>query len=137
VAKGLKSSTVTDHSLVRQMRIMNAKIEELQQDQIQSKKAAANREKMVEKHLKAREITTLKRKRCDSCSSEGPSNSSSAPKLTRKTNTATQKKPPQATKQAEMVLTAEALRKAIEEVKKVEIDNSKEGIFQASLSARG
>ena len=96
---------MTDPSLVRQMCIMNAKIEKLQQDQIQSKKAAADREKKVEKHLKeqAREITALKRKRCDSCSSEGPSNSSSAPK---------------------QVHTAEALREAIEEAKKVEIDNS-------------
>ena len=93
----------------------------------------------MEKHLKeqAREITALKRKRCDSCSSEGPSNSSSAPKLARKTNTAAQKKPPPATKQAEQVLTSKALRKAIEEAKKMEIDNSNQGIFQASLSARG
>ena len=48
VAKSLKStSSVTDP---RQMRIMNAKIEELQQHQLQSKKAAADREK-VERHL--------------------------------------------------------------------------------------
>jgi hypothetical protein len=52
VATGVKSSTVTDHSLVREMRSMNAKIEEFQQEQIQSKKAAANRERMMEKHLK-------------------------------------------------------------------------------------
>jgi hypothetical protein len=46
------SSSVTDPSLVRQIRIMNAKIEELQQDQLQSKKAATNRELMVERHFK-------------------------------------------------------------------------------------
>jgi hypothetical protein len=94
---------------------------------------------MMEKHLKehAREITSLKRKRCDTCSSEGQANSSSAPKLARKTNITAQKKSPPAPKQAEQVLTAEALRKTIEEAKKVEIDSSKEGIFQASLSARG
>ena len=47
--------------------------------------------------------------------------------------------PPPVTKQAEQVLTAEALRKAIEEAKKDYFlsDSSKEGIFQASLSARG
>ena len=120
---------------------MNAKIEELQQEQLQSKKAAANRERMMEKHLKehAREISALKRKRCDSCSSEGQTNSSSAPKLARKTNITVQKMPTPATKQAEQVLTAEALCKAIEEAKKDYLltDSSKEGIFQASLSARG
>ena len=102
---------------------------------------AANRERMIEKHLKehAREISTLKRKRCDSCSSEGQTNSSSAPKLARKTNISVQMVPPPDTKQAEQVLTAEALRKAIEEAKKDYhlTDSSKEGIFQASLSARG
>ena len=36
VATGVKSSTVTDLSLVREIRIMNAKIEELQQEQLQS-----------------------------------------------------------------------------------------------------
>jgi hypothetical protein len=78
---------------------MNAKIEELQQDQLQSKKAAANRELMVERHFKeqARQITAIKRKRCDSCSTEGSSNSSSAPKQARKNTTATKKKPPPAT----------------------------------------
>jgi hypothetical protein len=107
----------------------------LQQDQIQSKKAAANREKKVEKHIKeqAREITALKRKRCHSCSTEGTSNSSSAPKLARKTNTAAKKKPPPATKQAVHVLMSEAVKEA----ENLEIDNSEEGIFQASLSKRG
>jgi hypothetical protein len=116
---------------------MNAKIEELQQ----SKKATDNRDRMMEKHLKehAREISALKRKRCDSCSSEGQTNSSSAPKLARKTNITVHKMAPPATKQAEQVLTAEALRKAIEEAKKDYhlTDSSKEGIIQASLSARG
>jgi hypothetical protein len=51
------------------MRIMNGKIQELQQDALQSKKAAANRELQVERHFKeqARQITAIKRKRCDSC----------------------------------------------------------------------
>jgi hypothetical protein len=82
VAKRFKSpSSVTDPSLVRQMRVMNAKIEELQQDALQSKKAAANRELMVERQFKeqARQITAIKRKSCDSWSAEGSAHSSSAP----------------------------------------------------------
>jgi hypothetical protein len=116
-----------------------AKIEELQQDQLQSNKAAAYRELIVERHFKvqARQITAIKRKKCDSWSTDGSSNSSSAPKQAKKNNTATKKKPPPATKQAVHVLTAETMSEAVKEVKDMEIDDSEEGVFQATLSTRG
>jgi hypothetical protein len=94
---------------------------------------------MVERHFKeqARQITAIKRNRCDSCSTEGSFNSSSAPKQATKNTTATKKKPPPTTNQAVHVLTAEAMSEAVKEAEDMEIDNSEERIFQASLSAGG
>jgi hypothetical protein len=83
VAKGFKSSSETDPGWVmRTLGIMNAKVEELQQDALQIKKAASYREILVERKFKEQEkqITALKRKRCDSCSTPSSANSSSSGK---------------------------------------------------------
>jgi hypothetical protein len=144
VDKSFKSlSSLTDPVLVmRQFRIMNVKVEELQQDALQTKKAAAYREIQVERHFKeqAKQITALKRKRCDSCSTEGAASSLSAPKQAKKITTTKRKLPPAASKpgtQAVNILTAEVVSEAVKEVQDLETDNSVEGVFQASLSARG
>jgi hypothetical protein len=132
------SSSETDPGLVmRTLRIMNAKVEE-QQDTLQTKKAASYREILVE-------ITALKRKRCDSCSTPSSANSSSAAKQARKSSTATKKKlPPTNSKTSEKsitpavnILTASAVSDAAKEVQDLEADNSMEGVFQAALPARG
>jgi hypothetical protein len=132
VAKSFKSpSSVTNPGLVmRQLRIMNAKVEELQQDALQTKKAASYREIQVERKFKEqdKQINSLKRKRCNSCSTVSPANSSSAAKQAKKSITSSKKKLPPATSKpctpAENILTAEAVSDAVKEVQDLEADNS-------------
>ena len=80
VATGFMSSSVTDPGLVmKTLRIMSAKVEELQQEALQNRQAASYREILIERRFKEqdKQITALKRKRCDSCSTPSSANSSS------------------------------------------------------------
>jgi hypothetical protein len=92
-----------------------------------------------------KQITALKRKRCDSCSTASQANSSSAAMQAKKSSTASKKNLPPASSKtsekpirpAENILTAEAVSDAVKEVQDLGADNSLEGVFQASLPARG
>ena len=71
VDKGIMSSVVTDPSLVmKTIRTLHAKAEELQQEATRARKHMSWRENYVEKRFREKDklITVLKRKRCDSCS---------------------------------------------------------------------
>ena len=138
------SSSVTDPGLVmKTLRIMSAKVEELQQEALQNRQAASYREILIERRFKEqdKQITALKRKRCDSCSTPSSANSSSTAKQPRKSSTVSQKKlPPSSEKPATPavnILTAAAVSEAVKEVLDLEADNSMEGVFQATLPARG
>ena len=93
VATGFMNSSVTDPGLVmKTLRVMSAKVEELQQESLQSRQAASYREILIERRFKEQEkqITALKRKRCDSCSIPSSANSSSTAKQPRKSSTVSQ-----------------------------------------------
>jgi hypothetical protein len=149
VAKGVKSPAVTDPGLVmKTMRILNAKVEELQQDVLQAKKNLSYREILEEKRFKEQEkqINAQKRKRCDSRSAPSCANSATSAKQAKQSSSSGSKKklPPASSKASGKsskttvnILTASAVSEALEEVLIQAADTSMEGFFKASLPTRG